>query len=80
MLNNMDKENILSIQQAANLAGLSVPMLKKAIQAGQLQASLLGKHYKIKENEVVRFKTVMKKQTKSALVKMSNFDNELGLD
>ncbi len=70
----------LTAQEAANVIGMSRPMVVKAIKAGDLPYFMVGKHYRIQESDALAFKAHMRQQTKQALEEMADLDNELGIE
>ncbi|MCX4026344.1 helix-turn-helix domain-containing protein [Endozoicomonas sp. SM1973] len=73
-------DNPLTAQEAANIIGMSRPMVVKAIKTGDLPYFMVGKHYRIQENDALAFKARLRQQTKHALEEMADLDNELGIE
>ena len=69
----------VTTQMAAELLGCSRPYLVKLLEEGKIEFTKVGKHRRIKYEDVMRYKQKMKEEQKKHLVDMMNSDEELGL-
>jgi excisionase family DNA binding protein len=69
----------VTTQKAAEILGCSRPYLIKLLEEGQIQFVKVGKHRRIKFEDVVSYKQKMKKDQKQSLIDIMAFDEENGL-
>lgn len=68
----------VTTQKAAEILGCSRPHLVKLLENGKLDFVKVGRHRRIKFEDVVNYKQKMKAEQKSRLVEMMHNDEELG--
>jgi excisionase family DNA binding protein len=68
----------VTTQKAAEILGCSRPHLVKLLENGELDFIKVGRHRRIKFEDVVSYKQKMKAEQKSLLIEMMNSDEELG--
>jgi excisionase family DNA binding protein len=68
----------ISTQKAAELLGCSRPHLVKLLETGELDFFKVGKHRRIKFEDVINYKQKIKAEQKRKLVEMMHNDEELG--
>lgn len=69
----------VTTQMAAELLGCSRPYLVKLLEEGKIEYTKVGKHRRIKYEDVIRYKQEMKEEQKKHLIDIMNADEELGL-
>jgi len=69
----------VTTQMAAELLGCSRPYLVKLLEEGKIEYTKVGKHRRIKYEDVIRYKQKMKEEQKKHLIDIMNADEELGL-
>ncbi|KQM66490.1 excisionase [Pedobacter sp. Leaf216] len=69
----------VTTQKAAEILGCSRPYLIKLLEEGRIQFVKVGKHRRIKFEDVVSYKQKMKKDQKQNLIDIMTFDEENGL-
>lgn len=69
----------VTTQKAAEILGCSRPHLVKLIEEGSIPYTKVGKHRRLKFEDVVVYKAQMKKEQKQHIVDIMNFDDEIGL-
>jgi excisionase family DNA binding protein len=69
----------VTTQYAAEMLGCSRPHLVKLLNEGIIAHAKVGKHRRIKYEDVLQFKTKMKQQQKKNIIAIMNADEELGL-
>ena len=69
----------VTTQMAAELLGCSRPYLVKLLEGGKIEYTKVGKHRRIKYEDVIRYKQKMKEEQKKHLIDIMNADEELGL-
>lgn len=69
----------VTTQKAAELLGCSRPHLVKLLEEGKIEYTKIGKHRRIKYEDIVRYKQKMKEDQKKYLIEIMNSDEELGL-
>jgi excisionase family DNA binding protein len=69
----------VTTQKAAEILGCSRPYLIKLLEEGQIPFVKVGKHRRIKFEDVVSYKQRMKKDQKQSLIDIMTFDEEKGL-
>jgi excisionase family DNA binding protein len=88
ILNAMSQGKLISLvplatevttQSAAEMLGCSRPHLVKLLEEGKIEYTKVGKHRRIKYEDVVNYKQKMKEEQKKHLLDIMNGDEELGL-
>ncbi len=69
----------MTTQAAADLLGCSRPHLVKLLENGEIEYTKIGKHRRVKFEDVMAFKQRTKKQREELLIKIMNADEEAGL-
>ena len=69
----------VTTQKAAEILGCSRPHLVKLLENGELDFFKVGKHRRIKFEDVVSYKQKIKAEQKRRLVEMMHNDEELGV-
>ncbi len=69
----------VTTQSAAEMLGCSRPHLVKLLEEGKIDFTKVGKHRRIKFEDVIKFKKQMKEEQKKHLIELMNSDEELGL-
>lgn len=69
----------MTTQAAAEFLGCSRPHLVKLLEEGKMPFTKVGKHRRIKFEDLANFRTEMKAKQKNLLIKMMGADEELGL-
>lgn len=69
----------VTTQKAAEILGCSRPFLVKLLEEGKIEFVKVGKHRRIKFEDVLKFKKQMKVEQKKHIIDMMNFDEEIGL-
>jgi len=69
----------VTTQKAAELLGCSRPHLVKLLEEGKIEYTKIGKHRRIKYEDIIRYKQKMKEEQKKHLIEIMNADEELGL-
>jgi excisionase family DNA binding protein len=69
----------LTTQAAAELLGCSRPHLVKLLESGAIEFTKVGKHRRVKYEDVVAYREDMKATQKDAIIQMMKSDEELGL-
>lgn len=69
----------VTTQKAAEILGCSRPHLVKLIEEGSIPYTKVGKHRRLKFEDVVVYKAQMKKEQKQHIIDIMNFDDEIGL-
>lgn len=73
-------EKTLTTQQAADLLGVSRPFVVKLIDEGKLAAQKVGTHRRINESEIENWKARNRENRLESLRKLTELDEELGLN
>jgi len=68
----------VTTQSAAEILGCSRPHLVKLLEAGKIEYTKVGKHRRIKFEDVIKYRNQMKKEQKKHLIELVNSDEELG--
>lgn len=68
----------VTTQKAAEILGCSRPHLVKLLENGELDFIKVGRHRRIKFEDVVNYKQKMKTEQKNRLIEIMNSDEELG--
>ena len=69
----------VTTQKAAEILGCSRPHLVKLLEEGKIAFTKVGKHRRIRFEDVVSYKTKMKAEQKQHIIDIMNADEELGL-
>ncbi len=69
----------MTTQAAAELLGCSRPHFVKLLQEGKIPFTKIGKHRRVKFEDVSKYKEQMKKEQKELIIQMMKSDEESGL-
>lgn len=69
----------VTTQKAAEMLGCSRPYLVKLLEDGEIEFTKVGKHRRIKFEDVANYKTKMKAEQKRHIIDIMNADEEDGL-
>lgn len=69
----------ITTQMAAEMLGCSRPHLVKLLEDGEIDFVKVGKHRRVKFEDVMNYKKKMKKSQKQHLIDIMKYDEELGL-
>ena len=69
----------VTTQMAAELLGCSRPHLVKLLEEGKIEYTKVGKHRRIKYEDIVHYQQKMKEEQKQHLIDMMAADEESGL-
>jgi len=69
----------ITTQAAAELLGCSRPHLVKLLEKGEIKFTKIGKHRRIKYQDVVEYKNKVKQEQRKLLVEIMKADEESGL-
>ena len=69
----------VTTQKAAEMLGCSRPHLVKLLEEGKIEYTKVGRHRRIKIEDVFKYKEQMKKDQKKHLIDMMQSDEEIGL-
>ncbi len=69
----------MTTQAAAELLGCSRPHLIKLLESGEIQFTKVGKHRRIRYEDIIKYKKELKARQKQLLIDMMKSDEELGL-
>ncbi|MCX2681070.1 helix-turn-helix domain-containing protein [Galbibacter sp. EGI 63066] len=69
----------MTTQSAAEFLGCSRPHLVKLLEKGKIPFTKIGKHRRVKFEDVANYKEAMKEQQEALLKKMMKLDEESGL-
>lgn len=69
----------VTTQAAAEILGCSRPHLVKLLEDGKIAFTKVGKHRRIKFDDIIRYKKQMKEQQKQNIIDIMNSDEETGL-
>lgn len=69
----------MTTQAAADLLGCSRPHLVKLLEEGEIEHTKIGKHRRVKYEDVMAHKKSMKAKQQELLIKIMNADEESGL-
>lgn len=75
----VEKEKEVSTQEAADLLGFSRPHMVKILEEGQMEYTKVGRHRRVKLEDVIKYKVGMKMEQKKLLVEMMRADEADGL-
>lgn len=69
----------MTTQAAAEALGCSRPHLVKLLEDGKIAFTKVGKHRRIKFDDIMKYKKQMKEQQKQNIIDIMNADEETGL-
>ncbi|MGS2762744.1 helix-turn-helix domain-containing protein [Sinomicrobium sp. M5D2P9] len=69
----------VTTQKAAEILGCSRPHLVKLLEDGEIEYTKLGKHRRVRFEDVMKYKRAMKKSQKQHIIDIMKSDEELGL-
>ena len=69
----------MTTQAAAELLGCSRPHFVKLLEEGNIPFTLVGRHRRVKFEDVMNYKKEMKSKQEKLLIEMMKSDEELGL-
>ncbi len=69
----------VTTQAAAEFLGCSRPHLVKLLEEGKIAFTKVGKHRRIKFDDIMRYREHLKEQQKQHIIDIMNFDEEKGL-
>lgn len=69
----------MTTQKAAEFLGCSRPHLVKLLEDGEIEFTKVGKHRRVKFEDVMSYKKKMKANQKKHIIDIMNADEELGL-
>lgn len=69
----------VTTQSAAEILGCSRPYLIKLLEKGKIEYTKVGKHRRIKYEDVIEYKKKMKKEQKAHLIEIMHVDEDSGL-
>lgn len=69
----------VTTQAAAEILGCSRPHLVKLLEEGKIEFTKVGKHRRIKLDDITKYKNELKKQQKQYIIDIMNSDEETGL-
>jgi excisionase family DNA binding protein len=69
----------VTTQAAAEILGCSRPYLVKLLEDGKITFTKVGKHRRIKFDDIMKYRKEMKEQQKQNIIDIMNLDEETGL-
>ncbi len=69
----------VTTQKAAEILGCSRPHFVKLLEEGKIEYTKVGKHRRVRFEDVITYKSKMKKNQKQHLIDIMKSDEELGL-
>ena len=69
----------MTTQAAAELLGCSRPHFVKLLESGEIKYTLVGRHRRVKYEDVIDYKKKMKEKQKQLLIEIMKADEETGL-
>ena len=69
----------VTTQKAAEILGCSRPHLVKLLEEGKIEYTKVGKHRRLKFEDVFKYREQMKAEQKKQIIDIMNFDEEIGL-
>jgi excisionase family DNA binding protein len=69
----------VTTQKAAEILGCSRPHLVKLLDTGKIEFTKVGKHRRLKFEDVFKYREKMKSEQKKHIIDMMNSDAEIGL-
>jgi excisionase family DNA binding protein len=80
ILNNVTSDSEVSTEQAAGILNVSRPFVVKLLETGAIPFRKVGSHRRILLRDVEGYHKEMKTRQKKELQKLSDLDQELGLE
>jgi excisionase family DNA binding protein len=80
ILNNVTSDSEVSTEQAAAILNVSRPFVVKLLQTGAITFRKVGSHRRILLRDVEVYHKEMKTRQKKELQRLSDLDQELGLE
>jgi excisionase family DNA binding protein len=69
----------MTTQAAAEFIGCSRPHFVKLLENGEIPFTKIGRHRRVRFEDIAKYKEAMKKKQEDAIVRMMKSDEELGL-
>ncbi|MBC8757001.1 helix-turn-helix domain-containing protein [Kordia sp. YSTF-M3] len=69
----------MTTQAAAELLGCSRPHIVKLLESGEIPFTKVGRHRRVKYEDIARYKKAKKEEQEQLLIQMMKSDEELGL-
>lgn len=69
----------VTTQAAAEILGCSRPHLVKLLEEGKIPFTKVGKHRRIKFDDILKYRKAMKQKQKQHIIDIMNADEEIGL-
>lgn len=69
----------VTTQAAAELLGCSRPHIVKLLESGKIKFTKVGKHRRIRYEDIILYKNALKKQQEKLIVKIMDTDEKSGL-
>lgn len=69
----------VTTQKAAEILGCSRPHLVKLLEEGKIEYTKVGKHRRLKFEDVFKYRELMKAEQKKRITDIMKFDEEIGL-
>jgi len=69
----------VTTQKAAEILGCSRPHLVKLLEEGKIEYTKVGKHRRLKFEDVFKYRQKMKEEQKKHIIDIMGFDEEIGL-
>lgn len=69
----------ITTQKAAEILGCSRPHVVRLLEEGKIEFTKVGKHRRIKFEDVLKYKKLKKDEQKRLIIDMMNFDEKAGL-
>lgn len=69
----------VTTQKAAEILGCSRPHIVKLLEDGEIAYSKVGKHRRIKFEDLMQYKKAMKEKQKKNIIDIMNTDEEIGM-
>jgi len=69
----------MTTQSAAELLGCSRPHLVKLLERGEIPFTMIGRHRRVRYEDIIEYKKQMKKEQEQRIIQMMKSDEESGL-
>ncbi|WP_236979962.1 helix-turn-helix domain-containing protein [Membranihabitans maritimus] len=69
----------MTTQAAAELLGCSRPHVVKLLEEGEIEFTKVGKHRRVKYEDVIKYKNALKAKQKATISRIMELDEEAGL-
>ena len=69
----------VTTQKAAEMLGCSRPHLVKLLEEGKIAFNKVGKHRRVKYEDLIKYQKHMKETQRQHIIEIMNFDEETGL-